>query len=349
MNTSKLLEEFYSGDKPIEKMLEQFLEYKIKEDLYLEYKNAGIIQRDDGAAAEIRKYVSGFANSDGGIFFIGVDEKEFKVVNTIPPGGGDLSEWASRCLTPIATHFSTPPRIFNIKHKDGNVLAIVVDRSINLIPVTEKNVLVYYMRFNDQTLGAPEYLVADVLLSRKARPYLQITHYEMINHRLNGQETFTQYETDLTFDISIRVENQSLVWADDIKAGLIAKVVANPDKYLEQHLLSYLEIEQENLVVISPVAINHKGHDYQNHRQDLTPFSSVNFKISNIKIPFLTSYPKKRYQYTWRAALYLLSRNSPPVWYQVDIPITPEFDVDDLPKKIDLNKITNQRPIVSLK
>jgi hypothetical protein len=39
---------------------------------------------------------------------------------------------------------------------------------------------VYYFRFHDQTLEAPDYLVTDLILGRREHPYLAIVDFELI-------------------------------------------------------------------------------------------------------------------------------------------------------------------------
>src|SRR5688572_3703220 len=114
MNTSKLLEMLSSGEDFSAETLDLLLRERISEDQFLEYKHGAELKKGN-ASKEIRKYVSGFANSQGGIYIIGVDE-EFEVTGCVAPGGGDLAEWAARCLNPIAQYFSLPPRLSNLKH-----------------------------------------------------------------------------------------------------------------------------------------------------------------------------------------------------------------------------------------
>lgn len=183
MNTNSLLEMLSSGESFSEETLDLLLSERIKEDQFLEYKHGDELKKS-GASREIRKYVSGFANSQGGVYIIGVDDKKFEVTGSIAPGGGDLAEWAARCINPIAQYFSPPPRFFTIKHRNGDVLIIAVDRSLNLISVVEDGETVYYLRFYDQTLKAPDYLISDILLSRKVFPYLNIASCKIWDDKL---------------------------------------------------------------------------------------------------------------------------------------------------------------------
>ena len=160
MNTSKLFEMLSSGEDFSTETLDLLLRERIKEDQFLEYKHGDEIKKAN-VSKEIRKYVSGFANSQGGIYIIGVDEKNFQVTGCTVPGGGDLAEWVARCLNPIAQYFSLPPRFSTLKHPGGDILIITVNRSLNLISVVEEGEPVYYMRFYDQTLNAPEYIITE--------------------------------------------------------------------------------------------------------------------------------------------------------------------------------------------
>jgi hypothetical protein len=54
--------------------LNQYIEEKVEESLYLDYKAAGSLEKTEGKKTEISKDVSSFANSDGGTIIYGVTE-----------------------------------------------------------------------------------------------------------------------------------------------------------------------------------------------------------------------------------------------------------------------------------
>jgi hypothetical protein len=95
--------------------LDQFIQVYPDEGQYFDYKNGSITsrhKREPEGKLTIRKYVSGFANSDGGVLIIGVDEQRPRQIARCEerPGGHALDEWASRCLQDMVGYFSPLPR-----------------------------------------------------------------------------------------------------------------------------------------------------------------------------------------------------------------------------------------------
>jgi hypothetical protein len=105
----------------------------------------------------IRRYISGFANSDGGVLIIGVDEQQPRQIARCEerPGGYPLDAWASRCLSGMAGYFSPLPRYQTIRHPQGPVLAIAVARAPSLVPCVESGALRYFFRIGESTLPIP--------------------------------------------------------------------------------------------------------------------------------------------------------------------------------------------------
>jgi hypothetical protein len=102
MIPKELLDYLLEGNtlKPDE--LDQFIQANPDENQYLDYKNGLITtqrQRKKGRAT-IREYVSGFANSDGGVLIIGIDEYRPRQITPCEQLIGQqlLKDWASDCL-----------------------------------------------------------------------------------------------------------------------------------------------------------------------------------------------------------------------------------------------------------
>src|SRR5437762_2401784 len=102
--------------------LDDLLKVRVKEGLHPEYK-AGLKEKDFDAPGVVRENVSAFANSDGGVLFVGVDRKH-KITGCDVQGGAGLSDWATRCLEHMVPYFSPQPRIHEIARASGPVLVI---------------------------------------------------------------------------------------------------------------------------------------------------------------------------------------------------------------------------------
>jgi predicted HTH transcriptional regulator len=93
LQSIQLLEELLTGHQLSAIELDELVENKVKEDLYLDYKHGDLLEKD--ASKTIREYVSAFANSAGGILIIGVNESgsiPTEVTGCNGHGKGNLDE-----------------------------------------------------------------------------------------------------------------------------------------------------------------------------------------------------------------------------------------------------------------
>lgn len=107
--TLELLESLVSGREMTPGELDNLVSDKVLEDIHLDYKHGDVLNDKKKAARMLREYVAAFANSAGGILIVGVNapqDQPWTVTGCTAPGGGDLREWASRCLTQIAPYLS---------------------------------------------------------------------------------------------------------------------------------------------------------------------------------------------------------------------------------------------------
>src|SRR5689334_23538068 len=111
LRTQELLDRLMMGDEMTITELDDLLANKVAEDLLLDYKHGDKL-KEKKASETIRKYVSGFANSAGGVLIIGVDAEVdvWIVTGARAPGGHDLARWARDCLGDMVAHLSPPPR-----------------------------------------------------------------------------------------------------------------------------------------------------------------------------------------------------------------------------------------------
>jgi hypothetical protein len=325
MDTFSLFQQMISGTKLEEDEIDHLLADSTPEDLYLEYKHGRDIEMGQSSTRMIRKYVSGFANSAGGLLLIGIDEANWKVTGCKAPGGGEVEKWAATCLTEISHNFSPPPRFFSIDHKDGKILGIAVDRSISLVPTVEGNEILYYFRFHDQlleqkTIKAPQYLISDLLLGRKQNPSLRIKHVYLSNLSTNLNK---DDEYDVEFTPVFKIENQGFSWAVDVRVGIVAwsRRGAHVIDTLNATLAAYIDIYDvpkesypsyrnlSHLIVSCP---------------EIQPFSVAEIdELAWFTAPLRIH--ANWYLHRWKAAIYIISRDSPPIWYQLVIDISNEF------------------------
>ena len=281
---------------------------------------------------------------------IGVDEDTWSVTSATAPGGGDLANWASRCLTPIAPYFSPVPRLQVISHANGNVLIASTARSLGIVPCVEAGELVHYFRIHDQTLQAPEYLVSDILLGRRRQPYLEITGLRF-NSIITKRDDRNDY--DLRFSPILRVKNQGLVRAKNVRVGIVSLVkssLSNIDLF-SNHLLSYIS------VIDHP--IGQRSHEVRS-TTDIEPFSVSLFgRFGDYWVPLFNNNSWV-IPYCWKAAVYITSEEGFPIWYQMSLLI--DSDLLKIPnenkavrhqlpydsKFHNIERLIDVRPIVAL-
>ncbi len=359
--TLELLETLMAGNEPKTSDLDTLLNDQIPEDLYLDYKHGDELKDHKKGNATVRQYVSAFANSDGGVLLIGIDEKTWTVTGCTAPGGGSLTEWASRCLTNLAPYLAPPPRFYQIAHPKGDVLVIATARTPALVPVIEASELVYYFRFHDQTLDnknlkAPDYLLRDILLGRRQRPDLHLANFRLLNLAERGDRT--KYEADIQFQADIHVENRSLLWAEDVRVGVVAWAKA-PEPFqnrisVGEQLRLYIDVQSIDQSVYSgPQILVH--YFVPNISTTITPLGVGDLSQIPFTLPHVVDH-RLLPAYTWKAAIYILAKNSTPVWYQVNFRVDTDLVNNVIPMREPLTspgrfltvvRFSEERPIVA--
>jgi hypothetical protein len=221
----------------------------------------------------------------------------------------------------------------------------------------EKGQPVYYLRIHDQTLLAPEYLAADLLLGRRDHPYLHVTEFKLRSLLPKHESETGIYRVG--FRPSLTVENEGLSWAEDVRIGIIglASDVDHPrvggyTRALSRHLLSHITIQE-------PDKGKHPGRYIVTHDVELVPKIEPFDLIVKEGFPrylVLASMHNHWYTpYTWKAALYVIPRGAPPVWYQLSVRVDTtllQLAVDRVDSVSDSNlleikRLSGERPVVA--
>ncbi len=352
-NSSELLDQLLIGKNLTVDEIDVLLSKQVKEDQYLEYKHGNIL-KDNDVNQIVRKFITGFSNSAGGVLIIGIDAPNalpISITGCDNHEKGPLDEWISRCLTPIASYFSPLPIIQVINHPKGDILIAATPRSAGLVPTIAGGVISYYFRFHDQTLDAPDYLVADILLGRRQKPVLKLTWLSITNLKCVQDKSFST--ADITFDLRWRMENESIVWADSSMWGIIAWVKewerpSSPINTPSEHLLQFIDMREINKT------------NYENKFQLIHTFDEAHIekpfdnqhKYVPIRIPLRVG--ETWYRYVWKSAFYLISKNSEPIWYQFSVNVSRDLiEIIDHKKTIDessgiysIQKVIGNRAIV---
>lgn len=159
--------------------IQNLINSKAEESLYVEFKSGKSLALDGGAKKEMAKDVSAFANSDGGLIFYGIDEKEHVASSlSFVDGNTVTKEWVENVLIS-----NIQPRIENLTiipvRFEGDlcktVFVIKIPRAKSGWPHMSKDNK-YYRRYNFQSVPMEEYEVRraynndganDVVFSKK--------------------------------------------------------------------------------------------------------------------------------------------------------------------------------------
>ncbi len=183
----------------------------LEEGQYLDFKDGKITETSklEHGKRKIRKYVSGFANADGGILVVGVSEEKPRGISACDRvGQGDLAAWAKDVVLDMAPFLIPPPRFQVVEGENGPVLLIAVARAPQLVICTESRKARYFLRIHDSTVEVPEYLATDLFLGRRRLPSIDLSCQPAI-----GQSSAEHFLASFTFT----VENVGLLAAEEVE------------------------------------------------------------------------------------------------------------------------------------
>lgn len=95
LHSKQLLLRLLQDEQLTPQGLDDLLSKNLREDLFLEFKDGKQLIGKSGPAV-IRQYVSGFANSEGGVLFVGIEDKRLPA-----PGKRDAGRVGKELSQPI--------------------------------------------------------------------------------------------------------------------------------------------------------------------------------------------------------------------------------------------------------
>jgi hypothetical protein len=280
-----------------------------EEDQWLEYKDGQVLEKPD-AATVLREYVTGFANADGGTLVVGVT-KAREIAGARAPGRTTLTEWASTVLAGYASQMDPFPQILSVAHGGTECLVVATDRAADLIPYDSRDQPKYSLRINELTVDLPPYLVTDLLLGRRRHPTFRLFDVEP---SVRKSDDGPMAELSLQF----RIENASLVPADEVRVGAIARSTRLIPEPAPEFLLRHVEVVEAPAVKIpwpydAPRVVwtftQSKGRTHSD--TPMRPFDIVGDRLQNFaQVPIADGHGVIQF------ALYVMAKGSPPDWYQ---------------------------------
>lgn len=231
-----------------------------KESLFLEYKSGDWLQ-DTDSKFKLRKWVSSFANSAGGIFIIGVSERESNnekypgEIDGIDPTSfrEDIGKWIEDVLTiNIYPRLNPPPRISILHDENQKFVAIIQIKPTNFFihKIMKNGKDFYFHRHNFQVLSMDEWEIRTLLFGRTPPPILEPTIERIYVGSHSG-------EIKKSYVINIKIENIGWRIAKYLQFGIIrpsvdlesnlslrstARLSRNTKNYLPDNLRDIFEI-----------------------------------------------------------------------------------------------------------
>src|SRR5690606_6095200 len=129
-----------------------------------EFKSAGALSKQESVKKEISKDISAFANSDGGIIFYGLDEKNHVASNvSFIDGNIFTKEWIENIVLSTIQPRIDDLKIIPIRFEDDilkSVYVVKIPKSNNSPHMNGDKK--YYRRFNFQSVPMEEYEVKNL-------------------------------------------------------------------------------------------------------------------------------------------------------------------------------------------
>lgn len=318
LDPRETLDYLLEGNTLTPEHLDRFLQANPEEGQYLDYKDGIVTTQQERANGRkiVREYINGFANSDGGILIIGVGRsKPREIKPCTSPSSEPLDKWAENCVHEMVPFFSPQPRFQVVNHSRGLVLVISVARAPSLVYCGQRT---YFLRINQTTLEAPEYLISDLVLGRRQHSLLDLHYIDMDekkdDFRLLGRLADDVSVRDVSFTFAM--ENMSLLAASDIEVGMLSWSFTDQERNINRYLLSYVDIVNTNHSAswTSFRPIHDSSKNRTGDRMDLDTFQQRIIQLPHLyryRFPLVNNGKAN-------CAMYLLSKGAPPTWFQLE-------------------------------
>lgn len=213
-----------------EKELVELITNQVEENLHLDYKGAGALEKTDSKKAEISKDVSAFANSDGGVIIYGISEFGDVARKHLPEKIDPIErtiiskEWLEHVINSniqpkIPELLITPIRLTSSPNHIAYVVSI--PKSNTSHQAKDKK---YYKRYNFESVAMDDYEIKDIM-NRQINPELYLLFSENTTSFLDDVISF-----------SLLVGNKSTKIAKDFKFTLVINEPLNSKVITTNHM-----------------------------------------------------------------------------------------------------------------
>lgn len=193
--------------------IKSLIDSEAEESVYLEFKDAGALEKTEGKKKDIAKDVSAFANSDGGIIVYGIREENHKAVSITFINGNDFTkEWLEQVINTGVQRHIPGLQIFPIRNNGDvqqTVYVVKVPRSADAPHISKDNR--YYKRNNFMAVPMEEYEVRDSY-TRMVLSKLVIDKFYLTEIKIDPRE--------IKFTINVIVFNVGEVFEPNYKTAV---------------------------------------------------------------------------------------------------------------------------------
>jgi len=337
-NPTELLDHLLAGNRLSLDDLRHVITAFRAESNYHEFKPPSWAAPDRGDS--IRQYVTSFLNGDGGVLFVGITEGDElpdgkrgprQIEGCLQIKGTPLTSWATTLLHGYAGKIVPGPRISEVEVSDDkNVLCIAVARAPALVPYKGDE---YWLRSGDSTVKVAPYLLSDLVLGRRQHPMFRLV--SVTTRYTDPKDVDLVNGKRFQIPWSVELENTSLIWADTIRAGVISWSLEPAASGIGEDDEIMRHIDAAKPTDVTPfgeslVLLHNRNTRTDNIKFKLDPFerSAIpTLGLSNVWLPPRENRTDRTLR-SW-AALYVLPKGSPPIWFQLRC----EYSYDDLGRK----------------
>ena len=318
--------------------LDALVRFQVPEGLHVEYKSAAWLEGLSKKAQleEVRRYVAGFMNADGGIIVMGIRERvrdtdEVKVPDRVEPfrwqHKGPFREWVERAvqqggILPIP---SKMPAVHVVEDGDGAPIATVVSvtpATDHLVAALYKGSQVFFARLGESTMALDEWAVRAILLGRRRTPRVTLgfdstgffkkvggedLDFDYIDHKSWNRDGVTRKHIMKT---RLYFTNESFVWAERVDWGLLVseRVLDGPrteEVPCPAMLRGHIETEKREVFHL-------RGLE---RSRDIGPFGVETFELEvRFWGPSLVDKP-----FEMHLAMYIVAQGAMPLWFRIEV------------------------------
>lgn len=309
----ELFLQLLEGQTPDAALVDELISKASKEGQWHDFKEQD--KSVDEQRTVIRKWVTGFANAEGGTLILGVSEPDEKagtprrVTGFKAPGGGPADDWVLRVLQDLAGRLFPPPLAVEVQHAGGPVVFVATNRAPGqILPYKEAGEIRYAIRIGESTVDLPQSVVADLLLGRRAHPVLEVRDFAVV-------ELPVSTPGSAKIRISLLLENTSFVAAKGVEVGTVSFSLFDrdaPKTFFSSTLLQFIE---KNRIINSFKEHPQQRLDLMHYKAKESGATIKPFEFATF--PELTVAHAPRQGHYLHFAFYVMPEGSMPEFYQV--------------------------------